>query len=698
MRQREPPGSGRGSRDGGDGSFAWHPVLERGKVLPRSNSVIKITSPGPVVPGIRRCYLLGQPCPSGIGRLRSLPSATAEPGVRGASGGLTRRSKVVGMAETASPVRVELAQLRPRKGQVEANLARVRDWTLRVGGKVDLLVFPECVLSGYFVEGAVEEVARSPEQVAEGLGVPGPSAPDVVLGFYESGGGPAYNSVGWFTPDEGRYRLVHRHRKIFLPTYGVFDESRFVSPGSELEAFDTRFGRAGTLVCEEMLHSLTPTALALGGAELLVVVAASPARDFVPGLGLPANLDRWDLAGRATALEHGLHVAIAQLVGSEGGKLFAGGSTFYLPGGEIGPRAPLFEEGSVRVELDRTAVQRHRARSPLLTDLRSHLPDLLEALARPKPVVADGRSATGAIPSLDGRGPMGLLVAIPMGRAPTKLPDPEDSSLLELDLPLVERALVSFLRDEIVGRRGFQDVVVGVSGGVDSATALMLAVKALGPEHVHAFLLPYATSSSASLEDGRRVADLAGVSCRTIEITRAVDAYVVAEESDLSDLRRGNLAARFRALVLWDQAARLGALPLGTGNKSERLLGYFTWHADDSPPINPLGDLFKTQVWALARHLGVPEEVVAKAPSADLVPGVHDEDELGIRYELADRILHGLLEGYQPSDLVRGGFAQDAVDTVWKRLQGTHWKRELPTVATLSENAIGEFYLRPVDY
>jgi NAD+ synthase len=278
------------------------------------------------------------------------------------------------------------------------------------------------------------------------------------------------------------------------------------------------------------------------------------------------------------------------------------------------------------------------------------------------------------------------------------LPDPHDSSRLEVDLPLLERALVSFLRDEIVSRRGFHDVVVGVSGGVDSAVSLFLAARALGPEHVHGFLLPYSTSSPDSLKDGRAVLEAAGVSGRTIEITGAVDAYVGAEERELSDLRRGNLAARVRAVILWDQAARLGALPLGTGNKSERLLGYFTWHADDAPPVNPLGDLFKTQVWALARHLGIPDRVIEKAPSADLVEGVHDEHELGVGYPVADRILFWLLEGYSTDDLVRAGFEPAAVERVSARLEGTHWKRELPTVAMLSASSIGEFYLRPVDY
>jgi len=184
------------------------------------------------------------------------------------------------MTEAASGLRVELAQLRPRKGRVEENLARVREWSARRAGAADLLVFPETILSGYFVEGAVEEVSRSVAEVAEGLGPSVPGSPDIVLGFYERGAGPTHNSVAWFTPSDGVYRAVHRHRKAFLPTYGVFDEARFVSPGEELEAFDTRFGRVGLMVCEEMLHSLVPTLLVLDGAELLLVVAASPVRGF----------------------------------------------------------------------------------------------------------------------------------------------------------------------------------------------------------------------------------------------------------------------------------------------------------------------------------------------------------------------------------------------------------------------------------
>jgi NAD+ synthase (glutamine-hydrolysing) len=151
-------------------------------------------------------------------------------------------------------------------------------------------------------------------------------------------------------------------------------------------------------------------------------------------------------------------------------------------------------------------------------------------------------------------------------------------------------------------------------------------------------------------------------------------------------------------ITLFDLSARHRALPLGTGNKTERLMGYFTWHADDSPPVNPLGDLFKTQVIALARHLGVPEAIVQKPATADLVQGQTDEADLGISYARADRILHWLLRGLTAEQIGARGFERNDIDLVARRLHATHWKRRLPTVAMVSSTAIGESYLRPVDY
>ena len=600
---------------------------------------------------------------------------------------------------TTPPLRVGLVQFKPRKADVDHNLGEIRSRWLQEAGETDLVVFPETALTGYFLEGGVADVALSVEAVAEGLGPAGPDAPDVVLGFYEKWRRGIYNSVAYFEAGEVGYRPVHVHRKMFLPTYGVFEEARFADPGRELGAFNTRFGRMGLLVCEEMWHSLPPTVLALDGAELILVVSASPARDFPQGLGRSENLARWDALAQGAAMEHGVFVAVCQLVGSEGGKVFLGGSAVVGPDGSILARGPLMEEGMVSVALGGESIDRARFETPLLADLRQMLPHLQRSLDRAgtrglldeEGEAGEGEESEGreeVESSLGGKGPF---------RPTASSPRPGDP-VPAMDMALVRKILVEFIREEVVTRRGFEGVVLGVSGGVDSAVALYLAVEALGPEMVTGFRLPYATSSPESLEHAGLVLAATGAQTRTIEITPAVNAYIGEVDPDLSDLRRGNLAARIRGVTLFDQSAKLRRLPLGTGNKSERLLGYFTWHADDSPPINPIGDLFKTQVWELARHLGVPDVIVEKPASADLVKGIHDEDELGVSYREADPILHWFLSGFGPEELMALGFKKQAVEAVWSRFNGTHWKRELPTVAVLSGTAIGEFFLRPVDY
>ena len=272
---------------------------------------------------------------------------------------------------------------------------------------------------------------------------------------------------------------------------------------------------------------------------------------------------------------------------------------------------------------------------------------------------------------------------------------PDDG--LSIDPALVERWLVAFLRDEIVRRRSMRKAVVGVSGGVDSAVVAYLCARALGPENVLGVRMPYRTSSAESTAHGKLVVDGTGIEDRVIDISAAVDGYL-QNEPGADDLRRGNVMARMRMIVLFDQSARLHGLPVGTGNKSERLFGYFTWHGDDSPPVNPIGDLFKTQVWALARHLGVPRAIIEKPATADLIKGQTDEEDLGITFARADPILHRILLGYTPEDIVAQGFPQTEVDLVKRRVDATHWKRHLATTAMISTTAINEFYLRPVDY
>ncbi len=276
--------------------------------------------------------------------------------------------------------------------------------------------------------------------------------------------------------------------------------------------------------------------------------------------------------------------------------------------------------------------------------------------------------------------------------------DPLSDDPLKINAPLVANWLVKFLQDEMPRRRGIGKAVLGLSGGVDSAVVAYLAARALGPENVYAFRMPYKISSQESLDHAQLVVDDLGINVRTIPITQMVDGYISNYEEDISPSRLGNVCARCRMITTFDQSAKVGGLPIGTGNKSERLFGYYTWHADDSPPINPIGDLFKTQVWQLARELGVPDAIIDKPASADLIKGQTDESDFGITYAKADRILHYMIQGYTREKLREMGFTEEDIAVVYKRVDGTHWKRRLPTVAMLSSTAIGEYYLRPVDY
>lgn len=275
--------------------------------------------------------------------------------------------------------------------------------------------------------------------------------------------------------------------------------------------------------------------------------------------------------------------------------------------------------------------------------------------------------------------------------------DVEADENLKVNEPLLTEWLIAFLRDEIQRRRGFDKAVVGLSGGVDSSLVAFLLARALGPDNVLGIRMPYRTSAQESLDHAALVAEATGIQMETIEISDAVDGYL-KYASDADGRRRGNVMARMRMIILFDQSQKLGTLPVGTGNKTERLFGYFTWHADDSPPVNPLGDLFKTQVWALSRYLGVPDVIVNKPASADLIVGQTDESDFGISYPKADRILFYLLRGFSEDRLKEMGFPASEVTLVKRRLDSTHWKRHLPTTAMLSSTSINDYYLRPVDY
>jgi NAD+ synthase len=269
---------------------------------------------------------------------------------------------------------------------------------------------------------------------------------------------------------------------------------------------------------------------------------------------------------------------------------------------------------------------------------------------------------------------------------------------LDVDPGLLAEFLTNFLVEEVRVQRGISRAVLGLSGGVDSALAAYLAARAFGPENVLAVRMPYKISSQASLDHAQLVIDDLGIESMTVPITGMVDGYAEIEGIEATPHRIGNICARSRMIVLYDLAAKLGSLPIGTGNKTERMFGYYTWHGDDAPPVNPLGDLFKTQVFELSRWIGVPAAICDKAPTADLIAGQTDEGDFGITYAVADEILVLLLRGFVRDQVVAFGYADRDVDLVIGKVGGTHWKRELPTVAMVSVSSIGEYWLRPVDF
>jgi NAD+ synthase len=268
---------------------------------------------------------------------------------------------------------------------------------------------------------------------------------------------------------------------------------------------------------------------------------------------------------------------------------------------------------------------------------------------------------------------------------------------LEIDGPLVCRILEGFIADE-VHKVGFDRVVVGLSGGVDSSLVTALCSRSLGPEHVIPVIMPYRTSSPASEADARLVCAKFGLTPEIIDITPQVDAYF-ERFPDADRTRRGNKMARERMSILYDRSMTHRALVTGTSNKTELLLGYGTLFGDMASALNPIGDLYKTQVFELARAVGLPESVIGKAPSADLWAGQSDEEELGLRYAIVDVVLHHHVDERRSRDeLVAMGFDAELVDDVTRRVRNSQYKRRPPLIAKLSKRTIDREFRYPRDW
>ena len=263
---------------------------------------------------------------------------------------------------------------------------------------------------------------------------------------------------------------------------------------------------------------------------------------------------------------------------------------------------------------------------------------------------------------------------------------------LTINTELARRILTGFIRTEIT-RVGFKRALVGLSGGVDSALSCVLAAEALGAENVLAVRMPYKTSSPDSLDHAQLVIDQLGVQSITIPITEMADG-IIHQFSDMDRVRMGNVMARMRMIVLYDQSSVFNGLVVGTSNKTEILLGYSTLYGDSACALNPLGDLYKTQLRQLAKAMNVPQVIIEKVPTADLWAGQTDEGELGFTYTEVDKLLYLLVdERYTPAECLETGFAQQFVDTVVARIHRYHFKRIMPPVAKLSNRTVGYDFL-----
>jgi len=267
----------------------------------------------------------------------------------------------------------------------------------------------------------------------------------------------------------------------------------------------------------------------------------------------------------------------------------------------------------------------------------------------------------------------------------------------KINAAFVERVLVRFIREEL-GKCRCKKGILGLSGGLDSAVCAVLAARALGPRNVLGLILPYGKGFPKDVGDAAALAVRLGIRHKTIDIAPQVDAYFAAHPTQ-SRVQRGNKMARERMSILYDCSAREGGFILGTSNKTELLIGYGTIHGDMACAVNPMGDLYKTQVRQLAAHLRLPAAIRKKVPTAGLWPGQTDEGEIGISYAELDEILHGLVdERKSPKDVVRAGHRRAAVDRVVRMIRGSEFKRRMPPIAKLSPRTVGHDFLYPYDW
>jgi NAD+ synthase (glutamine-hydrolysing) len=565
-------------------------------------------------------------------------------------------------------VRLGLAQINSVVGDLDGNRQRIVE-RLRESREAgaDLVLFPELAVTGYPAEdlllrpGFIRAAERSLREIAA-------QATDVVaLVGTPHFDGDLFNACAVCA--DGEVKAIYRKR--FLPNYGVFDEERYFASGHDLVLLRLGEVLVGVTVCEDMWQPGPPaTDLALAGAQLLVNVSASP---FHVG----KDREREEMFA-ARARDTSSFVAFVNAVGGQDELIFDGHSLVLDDEGDVLARAPGFEEALLVVDLDPTAAIGRRLRDVRRRALaRESAPPATSVVELPSPRSRSGERLHGAVaPLVD-------------------------------DLEQMRLALELGLRD-YVGKNGFGEIVVGLSGGIDSALTVALAVEALGANRVHGVSMPSRFSSEGTRADARRLAENLGIDFREVPIAEVVAEFegtLAPSFGELEpDLAEENLQARVRGVLLMALSNKFGWLVVATGNKSELSVGYATLYGDMAGGFALLKDVFKTDVFRLAKHVNdragrelIPQTIIERAPSAELRADQLDQDSLP-PYDELDRVLEAYVElDRSREELLTDGFDREVVDAALAMIDRAEYKRrQAPPGVKLRPKAFGRDRRTPI--
>ena len=565
-------------------------------------------------------------------------------------------------------IRIGLAQVNTIVGDLEGNTRLITDWIGRARDQgVDIVAFPELALTGYPPEdlvlkpGFVRDNLKQLKVVARAT-----SGISAVVGFVDEDG-DLYNAAAFI--DDGEIKAVYH--KVFLPNYGVFDEERYFAPGHRCPIFEQSGIRIGVSICEDCWYPSGPMAWqAHHGAEVLININGSP---YHAGKRVP----REEMVAER-ARDYGAYVAYVNLIGGQDELVFDGNSVICGPDGEVLAHAASFREDMLVYDVDLNATAYHRPHEKIHYEA--------EGAARLELIVTEV--------------PLPALAAYP--------PKPKIAPRLEtpLDGAAEIYAAVVLGTGDYVRKQQFQKVVIGLSGGIDSALTAAVAADALGPESVIGVRMPSRYTSPESLADAGLVAEALGVQLLDFPIEpahRALEQILAgAFEGTKPGVAEENLQPRIRMTILHALSNKFGYIVLTTGNKSEIATGYGTLYGDMAGGFAVLKDIFKTTVYELTRYrnsLGpaIPERVLEKPPSAELKPGQKDEDSLP-PYEELDPILRGYVEeDLTPEELVAAGHRPETVARVIQLVDRSEYKRrQSPPGVKITPRAFGRDRRMPI--